>query len=432
MEAPSVTTSIADLYRVAANPIRTNVNNIHKDEAPFVSSQNNSHQGEDEEPRLFEEDERSQQSHRSHSSRASSHHSETESQKWKNKTRTYVSRRPSSASHRVRRVQSNPFLGEERQRQKTVYLHELNRMKLAGSRLSREYTEEDNVADIEFECNRVKANEDQTSTVSFMKDAIKLGTTGLELLNNKFNILRLNGWAGEVTRDMERYNRPLGKIYQRYWRRGSVSPFVELGFLLFGSLIVHHFKNVLTGGVQNTNQIPSRPPTVAPPSRNVPFNIPQQQQPQPSPPNTGNLPKRRTMRRPKRGSPEEAPPSVQQGGMPSNLINMLMSNQTAPMFAAPSVGFAEPPPGFVPPTNGFPPAGIVGIGVVSTGTAPPSMFTNEVDSGVVVLDMMNAQRRQRKNTTELEIIDEDSSPKDDTRIDIREDKPDGTLSFDMA
>lgn len=432
MEAPSVTTSIADLYRVAANPVRTNVNNIHKDEAPFVSSQNNSQQGEDGEPRLFEEDERSQQSHRSHSSRASSHHSETESQKWKNKTRTYVSRRPSSASHRARRVQSNPFLGEERQRQKTVYLHELNRMKLAGSRLSREYTEEDNVADIEFECNRVKANEDQTSTVSFMKDAIKLGTTGLELLNNKFNILRLNGWAGEVTRDMERYNRPLGKIYQRYWRRGSVSPFVELGFLLFGSLIVHHFKNVLTGGVQNTNQIPSRPPTVAPPSRNVPFNIPQQQPPhvqQPSPPNTGNQPKRRTMRRPKRSaqSPEEAPPSMQQGGMPSNLINMLMPKQTAPMFAAPPVGF-------VPPTNGFPPAGIVGIGVVSTGTPPPGMFnTSGLDSGVVVLDMMNAQRRQRKNTTELEIVEEEDSPsRDDTRIDIRDDVQDGTLSFDMA
>ena len=433
MEAPSVTTSIADLYRVAANPIRTNVANIHKDEAPFVSSQNNSHQDEEEEPRLFDQDNMSRDSRQSNSSRASSHQSETESQKWRNRTRTYVSRRPSSASHRAKRVQSHPFVGEERERQKTVYLHELNRMKLAGSRLSREYTQEDNVADIEFECNRVKANEDQTSTVSFMKDAIKLGTTGLELLNNKFNILRLNGWAGEVTRDMERYNRPLGKIYQRYWRRGSVSPFVELGFLLFGSLIVHHFKNVLTGGVQNTNQIPSRPPTVAPPSRNVPFNIPQQQPPhvqQPSPPNTGNQPKRRTMRRPKRSaqSPEDSsPPSVQQGGMPNNLINMLLPQQTAPVFTAPPVGFA-------PPTNGFPPTtgGIVGIGVVSTGVPPPGIF-NDADPSVVVLDMMNAQRRQRKNTTELEIIEEDSSPpKDDTRIDIREDVPDGTLSFDMA
>ena len=428
MEA-SVTTSIADLYRVAANPIRTNVENIHKDDSPFVSSQNNSRQGDDEEPCLFDEadDDDSGFSRNSVSSRASSIQSETASQKWRNRTKTYVSRRPSSASERAKKVQSNPFLGQERERQKTVYLHELNRMKLAGSRLSREYTQEDDVADIEFECNRVKANEDQTSTVSFMKDAIKLGATGLELLNNKFNILRLNGWSGEVTRDMERYNRPLGKIYQRYWRRGSVSPFVELGFLLFGSLIVHHFKNVLTGGVQNTNQIPSRPPTVAPPSRNVPFNIPQQQQQQPSQSsgNTGNQQKRRTMRRPKRSQAEESSPPAQQGGMPNNLINMLLPQQTAPVFAAPPNDFA-PPNGF--PTQG----GIVGIGVVSAGVPPPNMFNSENgEPNVVVLDMMNAQRRQRKNTTELEIIEEDTPPKEDTRIDIREEVSDNTLSFDM-
>ena len=199
----SVTTSIADLYKVASNPVRTNVENMHKDEAPFISSQNNSQQGE--EPCLFDDnDNASVRSGSSHSSR-SSHKSESPSEKFRNEAKTYISNRSSKASRRVNNIQNNPFVRQERNRQKTVYLHELNRMRLGGSKLSREYTNDDNVADIEFECNRIKANEDQNSTVSFMKDAIKLGATGLELLNNKFDILRLNGWSGEVTRDMERY-----------------------------------------------------------------------------------------------------------------------------------------------------------------------------------------------------------------------------------
>ena len=425
----SVSTSIADLYKVASNPVRTNVENMHKDEAPFVSSQNNSQQAE--EPCLFDDN----ASVHSHASSRSSHSSksETPSEKYRNEAKTYISRRSSKASRRVNNIQNNPFVQQERERQKTVYLHELNRMRLAGSKLSREYTNDDNVADIEFECNRIKANEDQNSTVSFMKDAIKLGATGLELLNNKFDILRLNGWSGEVTRDMERYNRPLSKIYQRYWRRGSVSPFVELGFLLFGSLIVHHFKNVLTGGTQTSNRQPARPPTMAPPSRNVPFNIqsnnttPSAQQSEPS----SNEPKRRTMRRPKR-SMQQAPPSQepvnqQQQSMPDNLISMLLPKQQAPVFAQ---------------ENSMPnPTPIVGIGVVSGpppgmfmgGPSPADMFNvGGGEAGVVVLDMAQARRRQQKNTTELEIIEEIPM---DTRIDIKEDMKEGdgkTLSFDMA
>jgi hypothetical protein len=416
----SVSTSIADLYKVASNPVRTNVENMHKDEAPFVSSQNNSQHGEP--PCLFDDDNASVHS-RTSSRSSHSHKSETPSEKFRSETKTYISNRSSKASRRAQNIQNNPFVQKERERQKTVYLHELNRMKLGGSALSREYSNHDNVADIEFECNRIKANEDQNSTVSFMKDAIKLGATGLELLNNKFDILRINGWSGEVTRDMERYNRPLSKIYQRYWRRGSVSPFVELAFLLFGSLIVHHFKNVLTGGTQTASRQPARPPTVAPPSRNVPFHIPQSSNTTAPANPSSQEPKRRTMRRPKRGT--QPPPSRetsdnQARGMPENLISMLLPQQQAPVFAQ----------------DAPVPKSVVGIGVVS-GSPPPgifnmpapvNMFNMGGDAGVVVLDMSSARRRQRKNTTELEIIEETPM---ETRIDIQEDT-NTTLSFDMA
>ena len=140
------------------------------------------------------------------------------------------------------------------------------------------FTDQDSLADIEFEHNRIKCNEEQISAVNFMKDMIKLGATGIELANNKFKLLRLNRWSSDVTAEMDRYDRPLSKIYQRYWRKGSVSPFVELAVLLFGGLIFHHFKNVLFG--VGGNQPRSEPLRAAAPARacrrrNVPFSMPQ-------------------------------------------------------------------------------------------------------------------------------------------------------------
>ena len=160
---------------------------------------------------------------------------------------TYVSRRSTTSSARVRSIKHHPLIQGERQAEKKMFLQEINRMRDAGATTTRMYTDEDSLADIEFEHNRIKCNEEQISAVNFMKDMIKLGATGIELANSKFKLLRLNRWSADVTSDMERYNRPLSKIYQRYWRKGSVSPFVELAFLLFGGLIFHHFKNVLFG-----------------------------------------------------------------------------------------------------------------------------------------------------------------------------------------
>ena len=65
-----------------------------------------------------------------------------------------------------------------------------------------------------------------------MKDIIKLGLTGIEGANEHFGpFVNLKGWAKNATRDMSRYDSCLEKIYKRYWRRGSVNPFMDLGLL---------------------------------------------------------------------------------------------------------------------------------------------------------------------------------------------------------
>ena len=150
-------------------------------------------------------------------------------------------------------------LQAEKTREKQVLLHELSRMQMSGSQLCRNLSMDDNLADIEYELNRTKAKDDCVSTVAFMKDAIKFGVTGIEMLNSKFKVLKLNGWSSEATRDMNRYDRSLTKLYTRYMRKGSVSPILELGFLLFGSMILCHMKNSFMGGMMGSSSSPAAP-----------------------------------------------------------------------------------------------------------------------------------------------------------------------------
>ena len=344
-----VTPSIAELYKSAANPLRTDFNRVHVDDTPFVSSRGSRRSRQSG----SQGSQRSQRSGgRTQASRTTVRSSTSprtdkppvlfneslfdQPVEEEDPVKTYVSRRSTASSARVRSIKHHPLIQGERQAEKKMFLQEINRMRDAGATTTRMYTDEDSLADIEFEHNRIKCNEEQISAVNFMKDMIKLGATGIELANSKFKLLRLNRWSADVTSDMERYNRPLSKIYQRYWRKGSVSPFVELAFLLFGGLIFHHFKNVLfgVGGNQPPPQQQHASPNagMAPPSRNVPFSMPSQQQP---PPGQGGT-KRRTMRRPKR-APSVAtapPPRAQQQKQPSLDANA-GPHQHAPPEASP-------------------------------------------------------------------------------------------------
>ena len=448
MAAHSVSTSIRELYREAANPMRTNFDNVETHETPFVSAQRDDGS---ETPRFFDQDEEDEGKSQTSSRSSKSQSSKSSRSSRRSNRRSYVTR-TSRFSERASKISHHPMIQEDRNRQKTMFLHELNRMRMSGSNPTREFTQGDDLADIEFECSRIKQNEDQISTVSFMKDAIRLSCTGLELVNNKFKLLRLNGWSSEATRDMERYDRPLSKIYQRYWRKGSVNPFIELCFLLFGSLFVHHFKQVLMGPSPSTTQ--TNVPTTAPPSRNVsrnvPFNIGSSNAPANPPPTS----RRPTMRRP--NSNQQAPTS-----MPQNLMETLLKQQQT---ASPQpIRSMTPQPNNINSARVAPPR-IPQPNVMMGIASQFQNMTGNGGGGVVVVDINTTTRRNNTQNVDLEIVEEETSeeqsytdaieenermeeenienlPNNDVRIDIGQDNDvridinDGesvpTLSFDM-
>lgn len=147
---------------------------------------------------------------------------------------------------------------EEEILEKQSVLLELERLeKQHGVTLTKRYTMQDNLADMQFEIRRHLSNADEANMVKFMSDGMKLMCTGVELANSRFGpFLELDGWASSVTGDMGRYNSAFSKLYRKYWRRSTMSPEMELAFALIGSIAMHHFQRKAQGimfGNNDTN-----------------------------------------------------------------------------------------------------------------------------------------------------------------------------------
>lgn len=142
---------------------------------------------------------------------------------------------------------------EELMLQKQSVLLELERLKSNGVTLSRRFTMNDRLEDMQFEVRRHLLNIDEQNTVQFMRDTMRIVFSGIEIANGKLGpFLDLDGWAAEVGADMSRYDSSLSRLYRKYWRRSTMSPEMELAVGILGSMGMHHFKrkfaSTLSGG----------------------------------------------------------------------------------------------------------------------------------------------------------------------------------------
>lgn len=134
--------------------------------------------------------------------------------------------------------------GQSKRLEKQGYIIELSNMRQKGIALSREFTMNDSIAELEFEIQKQQNNATTRQHVAFMRDMLKIGINGLEIANTRFGpFLSIDGWAESVTQDMNKYEPPLEKLYRRYFRRSQMSPMMELAWLLIGSMAAFHFKN---------------------------------------------------------------------------------------------------------------------------------------------------------------------------------------------
>lgn len=137
-----------------------------------------------------------------------------------------------------------PLSREELLLEKQSVLLELERLKTAHNiTLTRNYTLDDRLDDMQFEVRRHLLNIEEANTLNFMRDGMKLAFTGIELANSKLGpFLELDGWSSEMCQDIHKYDSALSRLHKKYWRRNSMSPEMELGMAILGSIGMHHFK----------------------------------------------------------------------------------------------------------------------------------------------------------------------------------------------
>jgi hypothetical protein len=132
--------------------------------------------------------------------------------------------------------------------EKQGLLIELQALEARGVKLTRAFTMDNSVAELEFEISKHAACHATRNGVAFLRDALKLVVTGIDLGNAKLGpFLSIDGWAESVTSDIGRYDHTLERIYKRYWRRQQVNPIVELAGLLIGSMVTWHFRSKFLG-----------------------------------------------------------------------------------------------------------------------------------------------------------------------------------------
>jgi len=136
-----------------------------------------------------------------------------------------------------------PLRGEAIRLEKQAALLDLERMRINGVVLSRGYDMSDRLEDMRFEIQKHEAALDEKQMVGWMKSCLRLGLTGIELGNQKFGpFLALDGWSVEITADMNKFDLPMSRLYRKYWRRSTMSPEMELAWVILGSMGMFHLR----------------------------------------------------------------------------------------------------------------------------------------------------------------------------------------------
>ena len=159
---------------------------------------------------------------------------------------------------------------DEERLEKQEYLIELANLQQKGVKLSRDFTLNDSVAELEFEINSQNANLNTRNAVRFCLDSIKVAANFIEIGNAKYGpFIELDGWAESTFGgDMKRYEHVFERIYRRYWRKNQMSPLMELAWLILGSMVTWHFKSKFFGQPRRETSQPQT--SRAPPTRPAP------------------------------------------------------------------------------------------------------------------------------------------------------------------
>ena len=158
---------------------------------------------------------------------------------------------PASPKHESEKKE-DPFLERVRElsdaeivAEKEGLLLELQMLEKQGIfKPSRQFTISDSLEELQFQVDRANSTFSATQAVDFAKTGIRIGSSMLEMFLRKMNVNAMDGFSKNLCQDMNKFNRPLTRLYRKYWRRGSMtSPETELMMIVFGSMAMTVMQN---------------------------------------------------------------------------------------------------------------------------------------------------------------------------------------------
>ena len=159
--------------------------------------------------------------------------------------------------------------------EKEALLQELAFLESQGSYVPiKKLTMKDKLEEIQFQYDKVQSEINTSQGVEMVKSGIKMGSVVLEFGLKKLGVPLVEGFSTNLNKDSNKFNRPLTKLYKKYWRKGSSSPEMELAMIVLGSLAWTMIQNKMQGvgnkeTVPNLSHLTPPPPPPMPPKVNL-------------------------------------------------------------------------------------------------------------------------------------------------------------------
>jgi hypothetical protein len=136
---------------------------------------------------------------------------------------------------------------EELLREKFKFLRKLEALELKGINLTKKYTMESPLAEMQGEYEMIMEEKTKQNSVKFQGNMLMACINGIEFLNNRFDPfdIKLDGWSEQINENLTDYDEIFGELYEKYKSRASMAPELKLLFQLGGSAMMIHMTNTM-------------------------------------------------------------------------------------------------------------------------------------------------------------------------------------------
>jgi len=135
-------------------------------------------------------------------------------------------------------------------------LQKLGELSMAGVKLSKNYSLNDDYKKMKYEYELHKSIRDKENSVKFISNALINVVQGLELVNDMANPfdMKFNGmWSNNVQSNIENYYECIGDIYEKYSTPGkNMAPELKLFLMVAGGAFAIQAKRFIGGKIGNT------------------------------------------------------------------------------------------------------------------------------------------------------------------------------------